>query len=110
MSEDYEVVTEALTGHARTLRGLVDELTVAADIASGVHLTAGAYGQIGQPFVTAMAALAEAGQNALRHGVDVLDAAGTAVGATVTTYDQHEAAGVTRLAAVGDELGRESTR
>lgn len=107
MTQSYEVVTAALTAHARILRELSGELTQAADTASGVNLTADAYGQIGQPFVTTMAALAKAGQDALRTGLAALDAADTAMSDTVTTYEQQETGEVTRFAAVGEELAPE---
>jgi hypothetical protein len=104
MSQSYEVVTDALTGHARTLRELAGELERAADTAGGVALTSDAYGQTGQPFVTAMAALARAGQDALRTGVASLESAGSSMIDTVTAYGRQETGGITRFTALGAEL------
>ncbi|HEX6344242.1 type VII secretion target [Umezawaea sp.] len=101
MSQSYEVVTDALSGHARTLRDLAAELGQAADTAAGVELTADACGLIGQPFVTAVAALARAGQEVLRTDVEALESAGTALSDTVTAYLGQEADEAARFGAIG---------
>ena len=105
MSQSYEVVTDALSGHARTLRDLATELGEAADAADGVDLTPDALGQIGLPFVTAMAALARAGREALRADVDALESAGTAMSDTATAYLDREAGGAARFQSIGKGLG-----
>jgi hypothetical protein len=103
MSQSYEVVVDALAGHASTLRRLAGELEQAADTAGGVNLTSDAYGQLGQPFVTAMAALAKAGTDALRSGVAGLETAGTAMSGTATAYERQETGGIARFDALAPE-------
>jgi uncharacterized protein YukE len=104
MAGSYEVATDALNNHARTLSGLAGELRSALDTASGVTMTADAYGQIGQRFAAAIDALGRAGQDALLDGVDALEAAMTALRDTVAEYDQQDQDGVGRLAGVGDPI------
>ena len=106
MNESYEVVTAALTSHARTLDALTAELRQTRETAE-VNLTGDAYGQIGQSFVAAAEALAQAGRDTLQSEVDALASATTAMRATVTEYERQESDSITRLAAVADGLGQE---
>jgi hypothetical protein len=101
MAGSYQASNDALTRHAHTLAQLADELRAALDLASGVSVTADAYGQTAARFASAMQALATAGRETLQAGVEALQSAGTELQATVATYQQPEDAGAARMASIG---------
>jgi Excreted virulence factor EspC, type VII ESX diderm len=100
----YEVVTDALTNHARTLSGLAGELRTVLDLLAGVSITAEAYGQVGRKAASAINALGTVGQDTLREGVAALESAATEVRETVATYEQQEAEGVDLYTNLDDAL------
>ena len=105
MAESFEVVTAALTRHARTLTTLSGELNAALSAAGAVCVTGNAYGQIGQRFAAALEQLAKLGQETLRDGVAALDTAGETMRETAAAYERGDAAGADRLAGLESELG-----
>lgn len=105
MTSSFEVVTAALTRHARTLTELSCELSAALSAAGAVCITGNAYGQVGQRFAAAMEQLAKLGQQTLRDGVEALDTAGDIMRDTAAAYERGDTAGADRLAGVGGELG-----
>ena len=100
----YEVVTDALTNHARTLAGLAGELRAALDLMAGVSMTGEAYGQVGAKAASAINALGTVGQDTLREGVEALESAASEIRETVATYEQQEAEGVDLYTNLDDAL------
>jgi hypothetical protein len=102
----YGVVTDALTNHARTLSGLADELRAVQDLMAGVSMTAEAYGEIGPRAASAIDALGQVGQDAMREGVAALESAAGELRASVVSYAQEEADGVDVYTRMDDVLDR----
>lgn len=97
MDGSYRVVADALTNHARTLSSLAGELGEAVEAAGAAGMTADAYGQVGQKFAAALDALARAGQDALRAGVEAFEWAGTTMRETADVYARDDADGADRF-------------
>ena len=97
MDGSYRVVADALTNHARTLSGLAGELGGAVDAAAAAGMTNDAYGRTGQKFAAALDALARAGQDALRAGVEAFEWAGTTMRETADAYGRDDADGAERF-------------
>ena len=104
MDGSYRVVADALTNHARTLSSLAGELGGAVEAAGAAGMTADAYGRVGQKFAAALDALARAGQDALRTGVEAFEWAGTTMRETADAYARDDADGAERFFGLDGEL------
>lgn len=104
MDDRYQVVTDALANHARTLSGLATELGAAVDAAGAAGMTGDAYGRSGQRFAAALDALARAGLDALRTGVEAFDRAGTTMRETADAYGRGDADGADRFFGLDGDL------
>lgn len=104
MDGSYRVVADALTNHARTLSGLAGELGAAVDAAGASGMTADAYGRVGQKFAASLDALARAGQDALRAGVEAFEWAGTTMRETADAYARDDADGAERFFGLDGEI------
>lgn len=93
MSEQYEVVTDALRAHARTLHGFADRLDQAVDAARQVSMPTDAYGVLCQFLPSMLNPLEEHGVAALRGSAESMDTTAANVQDTAEDYaatdDQH---------------------
>jgi hypothetical protein len=103
MAGSFQVITAALTNHARTLSGLAGELRGAHDAARGVTMTGEAYGQTCQRFAATIDTIAQAGQETLLSGVEALEAEVMHLRDTVRDYENRDAAGAARIERAGGE-------
>lgn len=85
MSEQYEVLTEALRGHATALQGFADRLNQAVDAARQVSMPDDAYGVICQFLPPVLNPLEEHGVAALQGSAEGMDT--TAANVTDTAED-----------------------
>ncbi|HEV2778857.1 MAG TPA: type VII secretion target [Actinophytocola sp.] len=97
MSGSYDVVTAALTNHARALSGLAAELRGGSDAAGGVRMTADAYGQIGQRIAATLDTLSRVGHETLLSGVEALESEAANLRYAVADYEHQETTGAARL-------------
>jgi hypothetical protein len=87
MGSGYEVVTEALVGHATTLGRVQDQLELALDAAQQVSMPRGAYGVICQFFPPMIDPIEQGGVQALSASVQGMGDTINAVNATARNYD-----------------------
>ncbi|HEX6342523.1 hypothetical protein [Umezawaea sp.] len=97
MTGGYEVVDDDLTGHARTLDGVGDDLEAALSAVERVNLTADAYGAVGRRFVPVAEQVAAAWCDAVRTSVVELLQAAKDVRGTVTTHQRDDGSGAARF-------------
>lgn len=97
MGKGYEVVVEALNGHAKALDGLSDELSGVHKTAASVELTGEAYGQTAQQAASLIRAHALAGQAVLEAAVAALSAEAANVRKGAQEYEARERKGVEDL-------------
>ena len=90
MAGGYEVVTEALVGHATSLGRIADQLNTALDAANTVSMPRDAYGVICQFFPPMIDPIEQAGVNAIQQGVTSVNDTITAVNNTARDYDTVE--------------------
>ncbi|CAM3987605.1 type VII secretion target [Kibdelosporangium persicum] len=96
MTSGFTAVTDELTGHARVLRQVADDLHDGAD-AVRTSLTADALGQVGQPFTAELDKVVHAAQRALAAGVVALNATATGVATSAAAIDTTEHGNAARL-------------
>lgn len=87
MAGGYEVITDALVGHATSLGRVQDQLATALDAAQQVSMPRDAYGVICQFFPPMIDPIEASGVNALSTSVQAMQDTITAVNATARDYD-----------------------
>lgn len=100
MSDQYEVLTEALRAHATTLHGLSDRLGQAVDAAQQASMPTDAYGVLCQFLPTVLNLLEERGATALQSGTEGMDTTAASVKDTAEDYaaaDDGSAMGFRRM-------------
>lgn len=90
MAGGYEVITDALVGHATSLGRIADQLSTALDAATTVSMPRDAYGIICQFFPPMIDPIEQAGVNAIQQGVTSMNDTITAVNNTARDYDTVE--------------------
>lgn len=86
MSDQFNVLTDQLNGHAGTLDGLKGQLSTALDAARTVSMPRDAYGVICQFFPPMIDPLENAGVEALQEAVNAMGNTAGAIRDTATTY------------------------
>ncbi|HEY6424639.1 MAG TPA: type VII secretion target [Pseudonocardiaceae bacterium] len=86
MSDQYEVLTEALREHAKKIDGFADRLAQAVDAAREMSLPTDAYGQLCQMLPAMLNPLQDIGVTALDSGARRLDTTATNVKDTAEDY------------------------
>jgi hypothetical protein len=104
VSESYEVDASALTGHARRLNGLADELRSVVDTVA-VSLPDDAFGETARPAAVALNGLGQIGQETVRAGVEGLESESSKVRNSAIAYEQQETGAKAMLAEAGGGLG-----
>lgn len=95
MSDQFDVLTDQLNGHAGTLDGVQGQLSTALDAARTVSMPRDAYGVICQFFPPMIDPIENAGAAALQDAVDAMGGTARAVRDTATTYAGVDAANAT---------------
>lgn len=90
MADGYEVVTQALVGHATSLGRVADQLATALDAANAVSMPRDAYGVICQFFPPMIDPIEQAGVSAIATGVQAMQDTITGVNDTARFYDTVE--------------------
>ncbi len=90
MADGYQVVVDALVGHATSLGRVQDQLNTALDAAQQVSMPRDAYGVICQFFPPMIDPIEASGVNALSTSVQTMQDTITAVNATARDYDTVE--------------------
>ena len=86
MSDQFNVLTDQLNGHAATLDNVQNQLSTALDAARTVSLPTGAYGVICQFFPPMIDPIENAGVQALQDAVTAMGGTARAIRDTATTY------------------------
>jgi hypothetical protein len=92
VAQGYEVVTQALVGHATALGRVADQLSTALDAANTVRLPRDAYGVICQFFPPMVDPIEQAGVDAIATGVRAMQDTATEISNTARDYDSVEVA------------------
>lgn len=95
MAGGYEVITEALVGHATALGRVHDQLATALDAARQVSMPRDAYGVICQFFPPMIDPIEQSGVDALSACEQSMSDTITSVRATASDYDAVETANAT---------------
>jgi Excreted virulence factor EspC, type VII ESX diderm len=86
MSDHFNVLTDQLNGHASTLDGVRNQLSVALDAARTVSMPNDAYGVICQFFPPMIDPIENAGVDAINEAVSAMGNTARAVRDTATAY------------------------
>lgn len=95
MAGGYQVVTEALAGHATSLGRVEDQLAMAVDAARQVSMPRDAYGVICQFFPPMIDPIEQSGVEAVAANVQSMADTISAVNQTARDYDAVETANAT---------------
>lgn len=90
MAGGYEVITEALVGHATSLGRIADQLSTALDAANTVSMPRDAYGVICQFFPPMIDPIEQSGVTTIQQSVTAMNETITAVNTTAREYDTVE--------------------
>ena len=91
MSDGYDVIVDALVGHAVQLGKLHDQLALAVQAAQTVSMPRDAYGVICQFFPPMIDPLEQRGVDALDAAAESMTNTSVAIGNTARVYDAAEA-------------------
>jgi uncharacterized protein YukE len=92
MSDQFNVLTDQLNGHAGTLDRVQEQLSTALDAAQTVSMPRDAYGVICQFFPPMIDPIENAGVEAIQEAVNAMGGTARAVRDTATTYADTDAA------------------